>query len=77
MAKSQSLKIVVFIFALALIVAEMLTFNMFDLENVSQGHQAQLLQLCHLMSNINIYKYRLTYLCANIHHFRGNNVCNV
>ena len=44
------------IFVLALIVSEILTFQIYYLEIVGQGHGVQLLQSSNSMANIKIYK---------------------
>ena len=55
---SKVIEIVPCIYALAVIVSGIFTFQMFDLEKVGQGPRAQFLQSCHSISNINMYKNR-------------------
>ena len=50
--KYQIYKTALCIFVLALTISEMLTFQMFDPENVGRHHGAHLLQWCHSMINI-------------------------
>ena len=50
------IKVVRWIFALALTVSEILTFQMFDLLKVGQGHGVQFLQCCPAMANDKICK---------------------
>ena len=51
---SKSTKVIPCIFALALTVFAVLAFQIFNLE---KGHRLQLLQLCHSMANVKIYKF--------------------
>ena len=44
------------LFTLSLTISEILRFEMFDLENVGQGHLVQHSQWNHLVANINFYK---------------------
>ena len=46
------------IFALALTLSKILTFEIFDLENVGQGHGEQLLRRRHLIANMQMFKSR-------------------
>ena len=48
---STSKKIILHIFVLALAISEIFTFQMFDLENLSQGHGVQHSLLPHSMAN--------------------------
>ena len=43
-------------FALAVTISKTLTFQNFDFEKVGQSHGPQVLQDCHSMGNIKIYK---------------------
>ena len=58
------------IFTISHTVSEILTFQICDLENLSQGHIIQHLQLAHLMANINLYKNRTCAVFACSHRFQ-------
>ena len=49
------------IFAPALIVSDILTFRIFDLQKVGQGNGEQLSQSCPLMANVEITKVVLAF----------------
>ena len=54
---SKSIKVISRIFALAIAVTEMATFQFFYLEKkLGQGHELQLSQWRHSMANIKVYK---------------------
>ena len=70
------------IFALALTIWEILTFQMFYLENLGQGHKVHHLQLCHSAVNINLYNNHSMHFYAYFiysilyHHFWAINWLN-
>ena len=66
------IKVTTRIFVLALTVSEILRFQLFDLQNLGQGHQVQ-----HSMANVNHYKSHCTRFYASTHHFRDIKVLNV
>ena len=53
---APSINIPAHIVTLARTVFEILTFQIFDLQNLGQGHQLHNLQWCHSVANINLYK---------------------
>ena len=73
----KSVKVARCIFTPALAVSEILTFTICNLQKVGCGHRVQFSQWCLSMSNINIYKSRLTQFCASCYRFTYINVSNV
>ena len=55
------------VFALALPVNVILTFEIFKLEKLGQGHGLQVSQWRHSMANVKIYKNHMQHFCADCH----------
>ena len=62
------------IFYLALIVSEILAFDIFGLEKVGQGHRVQISQWRRFMVNMKIYKSHNTHFCVSSHRLREINI---
>ena len=52
----KSIKVKLYIFILAFTISKILTFQIFKLKSLGQGHVVQHLQWCWLMVNVKIYK---------------------
>ena len=52
-----SIKVIARIFTIALAVSKILSYRLFHLANLGQGHPVEHLQWCHSMSNIDLYKH--------------------
>ena len=68
MEKSTSIKVIIRMFALSLTVSEILPFQMFDLENLGQGHRVHLLY-CQSISNTDLCKSYSTHFYAIFRRF--------
>ena len=64
-------------FVRALIVSQILTFQILDLENVGKYRRVQHSQWHHSVTNINLYESRSMHFYASIHRFRDVKVWNV
>ena len=61
----KSIKVVMHIFA-PVTVSEILTFKLFYIEKVIQGHGEQLLQWCSSMANVDVYNIILCIVAVHL-----------
>ena len=62
------------VFTIALTVHDMLTFQIFDIQNLGQCHRLHHWQHCHSMATINVYQSQQAFLYASFKRFADNKV---